>query len=117
LIADESIQLGNKKLLLVPAVPEDRCSLSKHLSYKDLTPLVLKVSSSWKSGEIIAAIRHNIDLEQVSYCISDTGNNLTRAFRLLKCQHIADVNHQFTLMIPSVYEKSRLLDQYTQSLS
>jgi len=117
LIADESIQFGNKKLLLVLAVPEDRCSQSKSLSYKDLTPLILKTSASWKSDEIVSEIKHDIDLSQVSYCISDTGNNLTRTFKLLNCKHIADVNHKFTLIIQSVYEKNRLLDEYTKALS
>jgi hypothetical protein len=117
LIADESIQFGNKKLLLVLAVPENRCSQGKPLSYKNLTPLVLKVGASWKSDDIAGAIEQNIDLEQVSYCISDTGNNLTRAFRLLNCNHIADINHKFTWIIQSVFEKNRLLDQYTKSLS
>jgi hypothetical protein len=35
LIADESIQFGNKKLLLVLAVSEERCNRIKPLSYKD----------------------------------------------------------------------------------
>jgi hypothetical protein len=117
LIADESIQFGNKKLLLVLAVPEKRCSQGKSLSYKDLTPLVLKTSDSWKSEEILTEIKHNIDLDQVDYCISDTGNNLTRAFRLLNCKHIADINHKITLIIQSVYENHRSLDEFTKALS
>jgi hypothetical protein len=42
-------------LLLVVAVPEDRCTDSKPLSYKDLIPLVLKVGASWKSDDIVCA--------------------------------------------------------------
>jgi len=117
LIVDESNQFGNKKLLLALAVPEDRCSQSQPLSYKDLTPLILKTSVSWKSEEIVSEIKHNIDLSQISYCISDCGNNLTRCFSLLNCKHIADINHTFSLIIQSVYEKNPLLDEYTKSLS
>jgi hypothetical protein len=117
LIVDESIQFGNKKLLLVLAVPEERCSQSQSLSYKDLTPLILKTSASWKSKEIFSEIQHHIDLRQVSYCISDSGNNLTGAFSFLNCKHIADINHKFSLIIQSVYEKNPLLDEYTKALS
>ena len=53
LIADESIQFGNKKVLLVLAVREQRCSQAGALSYRDVMPLVLKVSASWKSEDII----------------------------------------------------------------
>jgi len=117
LIADESIQFGNKKLLLVLAVPEQRCSQGKALCYHDVTPLVLKVSSSWKSDDIKSAIIQHIDIENISYCISDTGNNLTRTFMLLGCKHIADVNHKFSLIIQSVFENNDLLNHYTKSLS
>ena len=117
LIADESIQFGNKKLLLVLAVPEQRCSQNQPLSYKDLTPLVLKVGASWKSDDIFTEIRQNIDMQQIAYCISDTGSNLTRSFMLLNCKHIADINHKFTLIIQSIYEKNPLLNEYTKSLA
>ena len=117
LIVDESIQFGNKKLLLILAVPEQRCSQSKALCYKDLTPLVLKVSSSWKSEDIQSAIIQHIDIEQISYCISDTGSNLTRTFNLLKCKHVSDINHKFSLIIQSVFENDVLLNDYTKQLS
>jgi len=117
LIADESIQFGNKKLLLVLAVPEQRCSQGKALCYQDVTPLVLKVSSSWKSDDIRSAISQHIDIKNVSYCISDTGNNLTLAFKLLGCKHISDINHKFSLIIQSVFENNDQLSDYTKKLS
>ena len=39
LIADESIRFGNKKLLLILAVPESRCEQGKELKYKDVKQL------------------------------------------------------------------------------
>jgi len=114
---DESVQFGNKKLLLVLAVSECRCSQDKPLSFKDITPLILKVSESWKSDHIAPEIEKQIDLKQVSYCISDTGNNLTRAINLLNCKHIPDVNHKFSLIVQSVFEKNPLFDQYTKTLA
>jgi hypothetical protein len=117
LIADESIQFGNKKLLLVLAVPESRCEEGKELSYKDLMPLVLKVSSSWKSEDIAFEIQQHIALDQISYCISDTGSNLVNAFKSLNCIHIPDINHKFSLIIKSVFGSNCILDDYTKNLS
>ena len=117
LIVDESIQFGNKKLLVVFAVPEHRCSQSKALSYKDLTPLVLKVSASWKSANVVSAIREHIDPEQISYCVSDTGSNLICAINALKCKHIPDVNHKFSLMMQSIFENDVHFTEYTKALS
>jgi hypothetical protein len=117
LIADESIQFGNKKILLILAVPERRCNQGKALSYQDITPLVLKVSDSWKSEDIIAQIKAHIGSEQIAYCISDTGGNLTCSFHSLNCIHIPDVNHKFSLIIKSVFEGNQHFEKYTKALS
>ena len=99
LIIDESIQFGNKKLLLAFAVPEYRCSIGKSLSYKDLTPLILKMGASWKSENIVSAIVEHIDTDQIAYCVSDTGGNLSLSFKTLNCKHIHDINHMYSLMM------------------
>jgi hypothetical protein len=117
LIVDESIQFGNKKLLLILAVPENRCKQNRYLSYNDLTPLVLKVSASWKYENIVSEICQHIDLTQIAYCISDNGSNLTCAFKSLNCKHIMDINHKFSLIIQSVFENNRLFNDYTKALS
>ena len=117
LIVDESIQFGNKKLLLVLAVPESACEKFKAITYRDLTPLILKVSASWKSEDIALQIPEHIDLEQIAYCISDNGSNLTCAFHSLHLKHIMDVNHQFSLIIKSVFENNDLFNSYTKDLS
>jgi hypothetical protein len=117
LIVDESIQFGNKKLLLILAVPEHKTSKGKSLRYQDITPLVLKVSESWKSENIVSQIKEHIKLEQIAYCISDTGSNLVNTFNTLNCTYIPDVNHKFSLIIQSVLGKNCLLDNYTKALS
>ena len=117
MILDESIQFGNKKLLLVLAVPESVCGNNKALTYSDLTTLVLKVSASWKSEDIALELPLHIDLEQIAYCISDNGSNLTCAFKSLNLKHIMDVNHQFSLIIKSVFENNVLFNNYTKALS
>ena len=99
LIADGSIQFGNRKLLLVLAVPARRCNQGKSMSFKDVMPLILKVSASWKSEDIIQEINRQIDLSQITYCISDTGDDLTKSFKLLKCRHVSDINYKFCGLI------------------
>ena len=99
------------------AVPEFRCRQSTALSYQDLTPLILKVSASWKSEDIASQIRQHIDLKQIAYGISDSGSNLTHAFKSLNCTHIMDANHKISLIIQSVFESNTPLNDYTKALS
>jgi hypothetical protein len=117
LIADESIQFGNKKILLILAVPERKCNQGKALSYQDMMPLVLKVSDSWKSADIALQIKEHIDIKQIAYCISDIGSNLTCTFQSLNCVHIPDVNHKFSLIVKSVFEDNQEFEKYTKALS
>lgn len=117
LIMDESIQFGNKKLLLVLAFPEEIIQKKQALTYSDLTPLVLQVGESWKSADIAALIKESIDFQQISYVISDAGSNLKGAIKLLGCEHIEDVNHKFSLIIRDVFEENETFKYYVKELA
>jgi hypothetical protein len=117
LIIDESIQFGNKKLLAVVAVPANKQILGRALNYKDLVPLVLKSSESWKSDDIITEIRACINLEKVLYVVSDNGNNLKSSYEKLGLKHIEDVGHKFSWIIKEVYDKQDDFEKYTKQLA
>jgi len=117
LIVDESIQFGNKKLLAVLAVPASKQNLGRALTYKDLVPLVLKASESWKANEIESEIRSCIDLEQVLHVVSDNGGNLMSCCNLLGKKHIEDVGHKLSWIIKEVFEGQDEFEAYTKKLS
>ena len=117
LIVDESIQFGNKKLLAVVAIPQQKQHLGRALTYKDLTPVILKASESWKAEEIAAEIRECIDIDQILYVISDNGNNLKRSYHQLGITHIEDVGHKFSWIIKETLEKQPDFEAYTKHLS
>lgn len=117
LIADESVQFGNKKLLLVAAVPAHHGFEKGYLTYADLTPLVLQVSSSWKAEAIADALREAIAVEQVAYAVSDLGCNLVKAFRLLGIPCVEDVNHQFSWIMQRLLENDATYKRYAKKLS
>jgi len=117
LIADESIQFGNKKLLFITAVPITNGFDKGYLTYRDLTPLVLQVSSSWKSEDIANAISQNIDTKQVAYAVSDMGSNLVKSFKSLGIIHIDDINHKFSWMMQRIFENNEMYKSYAKQLS
>ncbi|MDR1339155.1 MAG: hypothetical protein LBK58_03765 [Prevotellaceae bacterium] len=116
-VIDESIQSGNKKLLLSISFPEKRVMEGRALSFKDITPTVMQVGESWKCDGIANAIKASINPEQISYVISDGGNNLLNGIKSLNCKHISDVNHKFSLIIKNIYEKDEIFIQYTKELA
>lgn len=117
LIIDESIQFGNKKLLVVLAVPASKQNLGRALTYNDLVPVILKASESWKAAEIESEIRSCIDLKQILYIVSDNGNNFKRCYNQLQIKHIEDVGHKFSWIIKETLEKQVDFETYTKLLS
>jgi hypothetical protein len=117
LIVDESIQFGNKKLLAVMAVPASKQNLGRALTYKDLVPIILKASESWKSHEIESEISSCMDIGQILYVVSDNGNNLKGCYNLLGVEHIEDVGHKFSWIIKETLEKQPDFESYTKQLS
>lgn len=117
LIIDESVQFGNKKLLVVLAVKESKIEVGKALIYTDLVPLIIKASESWKSDEIKRELLSCIDFKQISYVVSDNGNNLKGNCRLSNLIHIEDIGHKFSGFIKKVFENQTDFESYTKHLS
>lgn len=117
LIIDESVQFGNKKLLVALAVKESIIKLKRVLTYNDLIPLTIKASESWKAEEIEKEIRSRIDLTQISYVVSDCGNNLKSSYNLMGLIHVEDVGHKFSWFIKEIFEKQEKFEGYTKQLS
>jgi hypothetical protein len=105
LIIDESIQFGDKKLLLAIAFPEEKVAEKRAVGFQDLTPLILQVGKSWKSADISDLLPGSIEKEQIPYVVSDGGNNLRKAVKDINIKHIQNVNHKFSLIIRDVLEK------------
>jgi hypothetical protein len=117
LIIDESVQFGNKKLLVALAIRESTIKIRRALTYQDLIPLTISASDSWKAEEIEKEIRSRIDLSQISYVVSDCGNNLKSSYYLMGLTHIEDVGHKFSWFIKEVFEKQEKFEGYTKHLS
>jgi hypothetical protein len=117
LIIDESIQFGNKKLLAIFGVPASKQNLGRALTYKDLVPLVLKSSESWKANDIESEIKSCIDVDQILYALSDNGNNLKSTYSQMGLKHIEDVGHKFSWIMKETFEKQDDFEAYTKHLS
>lgn len=117
LIIDESVQFGNNKLLVALAIKETKIKSGKALKYRDVAPLIIKASTSWKSDEIKKEIEAHIDLKHISYVVSDNGNNLKGCYQLAGLTHIEDIGHKFSWFIKEAFEKHADFENYTKHLS
>lgn len=117
LIIDESVQFGNNKLLVVLAIKETKIKAGKALKYRDLIPLIIKASTSWKAEEIKKEVEAHIESKHISYVVSDNGNNLKGYYQLAVLKHIEDIGHKFSWFIKEAFENHPDFESYTKHLS
>lgn len=107
LIADESILVGNQKLLVLLAVrQEDLCRIAP-LTMSDVVVLHVEAATSWK-GEAIAQIIQNVKPPQVDfvYAVSDKANNLRNAFARCQLPWIENVTHYVAHQARLLFEQN-----------
>ena len=93
LISDESLSIGGKKLLVVLGVPLDRLT-NRPLVHQGVRVLTVQMAKSW-TGESIQLIYEAIIAKgyTVSYLVSDDGENLAKAARLMSLPRVRDCSH------------------------
>jgi len=106
IILDESIRLGQEKLLLVLAVPFAKQS-EEALSFTDVKVVYMKGSKSWKGEAIADEIQNKLIDEglKVVNVLSDQGNNLLNATKLLQLDHLPDIGHAIAICLKQTFEK------------
>jgi hypothetical protein len=114
LIIDESIQIGQEKLLVIMGVQLSKVDFTKPLQFADLMPLCSKASSKWHAEDISLVIDDLMkDLGQVAYLLSDCGNNLKKTSVLQKIEHIPDISHWFASILKSIYAGNKEFQEFT----
>jgi len=86
LIIDESIQIGQEKLLVIMGVQLGKIDFKRPLQYGDLTPLCSMARPKWQAEDISVIIDElKKEIGEVVYLLSDCGNNLKklRAYKKL----------------------------------
>lgn len=115
-IVDESIQIGQEKLLSVVLSPKDHSlnevSTGKEeegraLCYQDVQVCYVEGRKSWTGDEIEKVLRgieqkHNIT---ISYIVSDEDTKLKKAVRQFNVPHMYDISHAVASCLRKVFEK------------
>lgn len=107
LIIDESIRLGQEKLLLLLGVPFEKL-MDKSLTFSDVEVLYMKGAKSW-TGEKIATVVNDLkekmgfDLKNI---LSDEDGKLKKASRELEVLHVSDISHAIGSCLRRVFKQS-----------
>jgi len=107
LIADESILVGQQKLLVLLAVKVDNLSRIAPLTMADVWVIHVQSATSWKGADIAPIIEQKSQSPGVhfAYAISDKGHNLRKAFSLCELPWVEDVTHRIATQTRLLFEK------------
>lgn len=107
LIIDESIRLGQEKLLLILSVPFIKLKQGA-LNFQDVQVVYMKGAISWtgkKIGEVVEELQktHRFKVKNI---LSDEDSKLKNACKLLSVSHVPDISHAIATCLKKVFEKT-----------
>ena len=105
LILDESIGIGQEKLLVVLGIRRSQIDFSRPLKIQDMEPIIIKSRKSWSGEDIANELEISKKLVgKVLYATTDGSSTLKKGLRLSKINHIYDVTHAIAIMLEKLYK-------------
>ncbi|MCK4795736.1 MAG: hypothetical protein KAJ14_10715 [Candidatus Omnitrophica bacterium] len=118
LIIDESIQIGQDKILMMFGIREKNIDFSRPLRFQDLVPVKELVNKSWsgnKIQEVLSDMKKK--LGTIKYVVSDGGSNIKKALRLSNIPRIYDLTHKIACIIRKLYKKDEIYISLTKKIT
>lgn len=118
IILDESIQLGNDKVLVIFGIRESEIDFTRPLQFQDLTPLREISKSKW-DGESIKKELSDLEKEigSISYAVGDYGHNIRKGLSIKEIRHVHDITHKIALIIGKLFNNNTEYQEITKNMS
>jgi hypothetical protein len=99
-ILDESIQLGQDKVLVVYGIRASNIDYSRPLKFQDLVPLRVISKNRW-NGELIKDVILKLEEEigPLKYAVGDYGCDIKKGLELCNIPHVHDLTHKIALFL------------------
>jgi hypothetical protein len=105
LILDESISIGQEKLLLIISVRRSELKDDYALTPQKMTPLILRSSKHWTAMDIQKELELcRQKLGNILYAVSDGGSNIRKALSLCGIRHVYDLTHGIAIILEKIYK-------------
>lgn len=118
IIIDESIRIGQDKLLVILGIRESEIDFNRPLKYQDLTPLLERLGKSWTSESISKElIKLKEEIGTIIYGVGDYGHNIKKGLRLASITHVYDVTHKIASIIKNIYENDEEYKSFTKKMA
>jgi hypothetical protein len=105
IIIDESIQLGQDKVLMIYGIREKNIDFTRPLNFQDLVPLREITKAKW-NGPLISEIIFDLkeELGNIKYAVGDYGSDLRKGLEMAEIAHVHDLTHRIALFLEKEFK-------------
>jgi hypothetical protein len=104
IILDESIGIGQEKLLVVLGIRQSNVDFSRPLKLQDMEPITIKSSEKWTGEDIAKELKIvKTKLGMVKYAVTDAGANLKKGLNITDITHVYDITHAIAIYLERIY--------------
>lgn len=117
LILDESIGIGQEKLLVILGIRRSKLDFKRPLSIQDMEPIVVKSKKSWTGEDIAKEL--DICKEKVGgiiYATTDGGSTIKKGLQLSGISRVYDLTHAVAIMLEKIYKKDPEFQEFTYTM-
>jgi len=112
-IIDESLSIGNQKILLILGVNLETKDFTKPINMQDTHVLYVDVSNQWKAEQIQSIIEPITKHHPLAYTLSDRGNNLVKSYNLTQVDYVPDCTHSIANALERIYKNDVVFKEFT----
>ena len=117
LILDESIGIGQEKLLVVLGIRKSKIDFTRPLKIQDMEPLVVKSKKTWTGEDISKELEICKKMVgKVIYATTDGGSTLKKGLRTSNIPHIYDLTHAIAIMLETLYKNDPEFKEFTHTM-
>ena len=116
-IVDESIGIGQEKLLVILGIRESMINFSRPLQMQDMEPIIIKSKKKWTGEDISKELEAGKALVgKVIYATTDGSSVLKKALRLSDIKHVYDITHAMAIILEKMYKKDSDFKELTHMM-
>lgn len=117
LILDESIGIGQEKLLVILGIRASQIDFTRPLKIQDMEPIIIKSKKKWTGEDISEELEKSKTLlGGVLYATTDGSSTLKKALRLSEINHIYDATHAIAIMLEKLYKEDSNFKELTNQM-
>lgn len=114
IILDESIGIGQEKVLVVLGIRRSQVDFKRPLKIQDMEPILVKSKEKWSGQDIATELRIIEEkLGKITYAVTDAGNAIKAGLRETGINWIYDITHAIAIFLDIIYRKDEEFKKFT----